>query len=108
MMEVVSGALLRDRFNLQLASFPASSFDLIRGNHMTANSLPNAANNARCRLGHCVAVCPSQEDLFIPTLTPREHLRFHANMRMSASLSKEEKMQAVESSLADLGLGERG
>ncbi|CAM9150806.1 unnamed protein product [Ectocarpus sp. 6 AP-2014] len=46
-----------------------------------------------------------QEDLFIPTLTPREHLRFHANMRMSRTLSPEQKMQAVETALEGLGLG---
>ncbi|CAM9685144.1 unnamed protein product, partial [Hapterophycus canaliculatus] len=46
-----------------------------------------------------------QEDLFIPTLTPREHLRFHANMRMDAAIPKEGKMQAVESALEGLGLG---
>ncbi|CAM9798121.1 unnamed protein product [Pylaiella littoralis] len=46
-----------------------------------------------------------QEDLFIPTLTPREHLRFHANMRMDASMPKEEKMKAVENALEGLGLG---
>ena len=44
--------------------------------------------------------------MFIPTLTPREHLRFHANMRMDASLSEEDKMQAVENALEGLGLGE--
>ncbi|CAM9970868.1 unnamed protein product, partial [Laminaria digitata] len=46
-----------------------------------------------------------QEDLFIPTLTPREHLRFHANMRMDAALSKEDKMKAVENAIEGLGLG---
>lgn len=48
----------------------------------------------------------TQEDLFIPTLTPREHLRFHAKMRMDASVPTEEKMEAVENALAGLGLGE--
>ncbi|CAM9650413.1 unnamed protein product [Scytosiphon promiscuus] len=46
-----------------------------------------------------------QEDLFIPTLTPREHLRFHANMRMDAAIPKEDKMKAVENALEGLGLG---
>ncbi|CAM9147551.1 unnamed protein product [Ectocarpus fasciculatus] len=46
-----------------------------------------------------------QEDLFIPTLTPREHLRFHANMRMNRALSPEQKAKAVETALEGLGLG---
>lgn len=48
-----------------------------------------------------------QEDLFIPTLTPREHLKFHANMRMNASLTKEDKMKAVKKAIQGLGLSER-
>lgn len=49
----------------------------------------------------------SQEDLFIPTLTPREHLRFHADLRMSMSITREEKMAAVERAVETLGLGKR-
>lgn len=48
----------------------------------------------------------AQEDLFIPTLTPREHLRFHANLRMDSSIPPAEKMEAVENALEGLGLGE--
>lgn len=44
--------------------------------------------------------------MFIPTLTPREHLRFHANMRMDAILSMEDKMAVVENAIEGLGLGE--
>ncbi|CAN0433874.1 unnamed protein product [Ascophyllum nodosum] len=46
-----------------------------------------------------------QEDLFVPTLTPREHLRFHAYLRMDAAYSKEGKDNAVEKALEGLGLG---
>lgn len=55
---------------------------------------------------HRRPLLPPQEDLFIPTLTPREHLRFHANLRMDASIAREDKMKAVEQALEGLGLGE--
>ncbi|CAM9300215.1 unnamed protein product [Chrysoparadoxa australica] len=45
-----------------------------------------------------------QEDLFIPTLTPLEHLRFHATMRMANNSTKEERDALVTASLSDLGL----
>ncbi|CAN0098628.1 unnamed protein product, partial [Discosporangium mesarthrocarpum] len=46
-----------------------------------------------------------QEDLFIPSLTPREHLEFHAVLRIRGSLNKEDRQKAVEKSLVGLGLG---
>ncbi|CAM9741619.1 unnamed protein product [Phaeothamnion confervicola] len=46
-----------------------------------------------------------QEDLFIPTLTPREHLIFHATMRMGAGASAAERTATVDRIIADLGLG---
>ncbi|CAM9703988.1 unnamed protein product, partial [Choristocarpus tenellus] len=45
-----------------------------------------------------------QEDLFIPTLTPREHLAFHATMRMEGSMSKEDRCKTVDKALEELGL----
>jgi ABC-type multidrug transport system ATPase subunit len=45
-----------------------------------------------------------QEDLFIPTLTPREHLQFASIMRMDRSISSEAKQARVEGLIKDLGL----
>jgi hypothetical protein len=36
-----------------------------------------------------------QDDLFYPTLTVREHLRFHAVVRMPASVARHEKNSKV-------------
>jgi len=45
-----------------------------------------------------------QDDLFIGTLTPKEHLSFMAKVNMDPNLSKAEKKQRVESVIKDLGL----
>lgn len=46
-----------------------------------------------------MCVCPLayvyQDDLFYPTLTVREHLRFHAVVRMPASVARHEKNSKV-------------
>lgn len=45
-----------------------------------------------------------QDDLFIGTLTVREHLAFHAQLRMDKHLSYEERMRRVEEVMFELGL----
>lgn len=45
-----------------------------------------------------------QQDLFIGTLTVREHLVFQAQVRMDQSLSKKARMSRVEQVLVELGL----
>jgi ABC-type multidrug transport system ATPase subunit len=45
-----------------------------------------------------------QEDLFIPSVTPREHLLFHARLRIENSIPVEEKIRRVNGLLAELGL----
>lgn len=43
-------------------------------------------------------------DLFIPTVTVREHLQFHASLRMDRTISPKERHRRVEEVIADLGL----
>ncbi|XP_020900669.1 protein white isoform X3 [Exaiptasia diaphana] len=45
-----------------------------------------------------------QEDLFIGTLTVREHLTFQALLRMDKHVSKKERLDKVEQALHELGL----
>eukprot|EP00117_Sycon_ciliatum_P019578 scpid51410/ scgid3350/ Protein white len=45
-----------------------------------------------------------QEDLFLITLTVREHLRFQATLRMGTHLSLEQRYQRVEEVIGELGL----
>jgi ABC-type multidrug transport system ATPase subunit len=45
-----------------------------------------------------------QDDLFFPTLTVREHLRFHAMVRMPKTIQPHIKAERVESILLDVGL----
>ncbi|XP_032239519.2 protein white isoform X2 [Nematostella vectensis] len=45
-----------------------------------------------------------QEDLFIGTLTVREHLTFHALLRMDKKHSKQERLDRVEEAINELGL----
>lgn len=45
-----------------------------------------------------------QDDAMLATATPREALRFSANMRLPASTSKEEIERLVEKLLDDLGI----
>eukprot|EP00090_Calanus_glacialis_P000149 TRINITY_DN10091_c0_g1_i1.p1 TRINITY_DN10091_c0_g1~~TRINITY_DN10091_c0_g1_i1.p1 ORF type:complete len:664 (-),score=109.27 TRINITY_DN10091_c0_g1_i1:412-2403(-) len=46
-----------------------------------------------------------QSDLFIGTLTVREHLNFQAMVRMDSSFSQEQRKQKVDETIATLGLG---
>ena len=45
-----------------------------------------------------------QDDLFFPTLTVREHLRFHAMVRMPKETQSHIKKERVEAILLDVGL----
>jgi len=45
-----------------------------------------------------------QDDLFFPTLTVREHLRFHAMVRMPKTMQPHHKREKVEEILLDVGL----
>ncbi|XP_046656190.1 protein white-like [Daphnia pulicaria] len=45
-----------------------------------------------------------QDDLFIPTLTVKEHLQFQALLRMDKHLSYEERMNRVDNVIIELGL----
>ncbi|XP_031575212.1 protein white-like isoform X2 [Actinia tenebrosa] len=45
-----------------------------------------------------------QEDLFIGTLTVREHLTFHALLRMDKHVSRADRLRRVEEVLLELGL----
>jgi ABC-type multidrug transport system ATPase subunit/ABC-type multidrug transport system permease subunit len=45
-----------------------------------------------------------QEDLFIPSITPREHLIFSARLRMDKHISEADKVKKVNSLLSELGL----
>ena len=45
-----------------------------------------------------------QEDLFIPSLTVREHLLFQARLRLEASLTTSERERRVEEMLGQVGL----
>ncbi|EFX71587.1 ABC protein, subfamily ABCG [Daphnia pulex] len=45
-----------------------------------------------------------QDDLFIPTLTVKEHLQFQALLRMDKHLSYEERMNRVDNVILELGL----
>lgn len=48
--------------------------------------------------------CWVQMDLALPTLTVREHLNFHANLRMHRGISPKERKERVEEVILDLGL----
>ncbi|XP_057365334.1 protein white-like [Daphnia carinata] len=45
-----------------------------------------------------------QNDLFIPTLTVKEHLKFQALLRMDGSFSYDERMKRVNEAIQELGL----
>jgi len=45
-----------------------------------------------------------QDDLFIATMTVREHLQFRALLRMDKALTTQRRMQRVEDVIAELGL----
>ena len=45
-----------------------------------------------------------QEDLFIPSLTVREHLVFQAKLRLEAALSTTEREERVEAVMQQVGL----
>lgn len=45
-----------------------------------------------------------QVDLFIPTITVREQLQFHASLRMDAKISLKERYERVEEVIVSLGL----
>ena len=45
-----------------------------------------------------------QDDLFFPTLTVREHLQFHAMVRMPQNMQPHHKREKVEEILLDVGL----
>ncbi|CAM9549631.1 unnamed protein product [Heterosigma akashiwo] len=45
-----------------------------------------------------------QEDLFLPTLTVREHLTFHATLRLPRTMPAEEKRREVDKIVAALSL----
>jgi ABC-type multidrug transport system ATPase subunit len=47
-----------------------------------------------------------QQDILIPTLTIRETLMYAADLRLPASVSKEERRQLVEEVILELGLKE--
>ncbi|XP_046463103.1 protein white-like isoform X2 [Daphnia pulex] len=47
-----------------------------------------------------------QDDLFIPTLTVKEHLQFQALLRMDKHLSYEERMNRVDNVILELGLSQ--
>jgi len=46
-----------------------------------------------------------QDDLFIPSLTVREHLIFQARVRMDSDIPMEQRMVRVEEVIQELGLG---
>jgi ABC-type multidrug transport system ATPase subunit len=43
-----------------------------------------------------------QEDLFFPTMTVKEHLVFHAMVRMPGSIPVEKRLERVESVLMEV------
>eukprot|EP00624_Nannochloropsis_granulata_P003799 evm.model.NODE_29167_length_7231_cov_18.064030.2 len=45
-----------------------------------------------------------QEDLFIPTMTVREHLTFHAMVRMDQEIAVEQRLQRVEDVLVEVAM----
>ena len=45
-----------------------------------------------------------QVDLFFPTLTVREHLTFHAMVRVGEDVPKQERLRRVEEVLSSVGL----
>jgi ABC-type lipoprotein export system ATPase subunit len=45
-----------------------------------------------------------QEDLFIPTMTVREHLTFHAMVRMDRGMTIEDRLQRVEDVLMEVAM----
>jgi ABC-type lipoprotein export system ATPase subunit len=47
-----------------------------------------------------------QQDILLPTLTIRETLKYAADLRLPASISKQEKRQLVEEVIMELGLKE--
>eukprot|EP00092_Neocalanus_flemingeri_P095212 GFUD01121127.1.p1 GENE.GFUD01121127.1~~GFUD01121127.1.p1 ORF type:complete len:639 (-),score=177.01 GFUD01121127.1:95-2011(-) len=46
-----------------------------------------------------------QDDLFIPSLTVREHLTFQARVRMDSDIPREQRMTRVQEVINELGLG---
>lgn len=63
------------------------------------NGIPVNAEQLRAR---CAYV--QQDDLFIPALTTREHLIFHAMLRMGKNVPKSVKMNRVDEVLQELSL----
>jgi len=51
-----------------------------------------------------VSAYVQQEDLFIPSLTVREHLIFHAKLRLEAGLTSREREDRVEAVMSQVGL----
>ncbi|XP_075159333.1 protein white-like [Haematobia irritans] len=64
------------------------------------NGLPVDAKEMQAR---CAYV--QQDDLFIGSLTAREHLIFQATVRMPRTLTQKQKMQRVDQVIQDLSLG---
>ncbi|CAG0883457.1 unnamed protein product [Cyprideis torosa] len=46
----------------------------------------------------------TQDDIFMPTLTVREHLQFQAMLRLAEDLTMEQRMERVEEAILELGL----
>ena len=51
-----------------------------------------------------VSAYVQQDDLFIGTLTPREHLAFQAAVRMDEDVVAEERQRRVEEIISEMGL----
>lgn len=51
-----------------------------------------------------VAAYVQQEDLFLSSLTVKEHLSYQASLRLGHSVSEQEKEERVDSLIAALGL----
>eukprot|EP00095_Tigriopus_kingsejongensis_P010869 maker-scaffold864_size87066-snap-gene-0.21 protein:Tk10869 transcript:maker-scaffold864_size87066-snap-gene-0.21-mRNA-1 annotation:"protein white" len=64
-----------------------------------ANGMPVSPNSLTS-----VSAYIQQDDLFIGTLTPREHLEFQALVRMDRKISYKDRMERVDSVLHELGL----
>jgi len=66
-----------------------------------------SANNTLVTPSHLTALSAyvQQSDLFIGTLTVREHLNFQAMVRMDRNFSTEDRKKKVDDTIAALGLG---
>ncbi|CAL8101454.1 unnamed protein product [Orchesella dallaii] len=83
---------------LNILTFRNTSSLNISGNRMV-NGVPIDAVQLTL-----ISAYIQQDDIFIGTLTPREHLRFQALLRMDKEFSYKERMKKVEEVIKEMGL----